>query len=438
MYRIRIKVLTVCIIFTLFNLNVYGANPITDLLQSASSSISDEIGQPGRVGDLEETYDIDSGFYNEKLANGYEFLSSVPNGAVVSDAVYFDVPMGLMNADLEYEGRKIDFKNKTLIYDKGYYILRLSAMSDGEPLIGVFTFRISGAPLNRTASAIYKYPVVSCTAAISDYGDGMYKYLLPNYKAFLTNISSYGENVENAKFIIPRNMGYSLVRNGQKISLVNNQVYSAPGNYYLRVYGSSYASGNGYEAYYETVLNFSIGSTTDNGASSSSSDGSSQSSGGLSGAIGNTLSGSSGSSVSSALSSVSSAAGSVGSAISSASSSISGTGSSVSGALDSARNNLSSLTSRFSFGSGANEELINDYLSETYFENAQLYSETFSSGDAFYTNTPEDGIVGGNVYIDIPYNMTVSMTKDGLPVSFENKTYINEEGSYAVIIVYIG
>lgn len=446
MYRKRITAYIICVLFILSAFNVYGANPISSVLQSAADSLSDTLGQPAEVGQLEETFDIDSGFYNEKLGEGYEFLSSIPNGAVVSDAVYFDVPMGFMNAELEYEGKKIDFRNKTLIYDKGYYILKLSApTASGEPLVGVFTFRISGAPMNRIPSAIYKYPVVSCTAAISDYGNGMYRYLMPNYKAFLTNISGYGENVENAKFVIPRNMGYSLIRNGQKISLVNNQVYSAPGNYNLRVYGSSYAVGNGYETYYETVLNFSIGSeeTRENGSSSASS-GSTLGSG-TSGGVGSGVSSSAGSSLSSIGGSISSAASSVGSAASSLSSaagtarsSISSAGSSISSGIGTVSNSISSglgsISDRLGLGSSANEELINDSLAETYFESAKLYSETFSSGDAFYTNTPEDGIVGGNVYIDIPYNMTVSMTKDGLPVSFENKTYINEEGSYSLLV----
>ncbi len=429
MYRKRAVAIILCVIFTLFDLNIYGADPISSLLGSRSDDTSDTVGQPAQVGALEETFDPDSGYYNEKLGNGLEFLSSVPNGAVVSDAVYFDIPMGLINADMEYEGTKTEFKNKTLIYNKGYYILRLSAPSGtGEPLVGVFTFRISGAPMNRTSSAIYKYPVVSCTASISDLGNGMYKYMLPNYKAFMTSVTGYGETVDNAKFVIPRNLGYSLIKDGQKISLVNNQIYSASGNYNLRVYGSSYAQGGGYETYYETVLNFRIGSDED---ATSSSAGNTSSSGNTLSSIGSTI-GSAASSVGSAASSVRSAASSVGSAVNSVSSAANTIGSSISSPNISAGSGLSSVGDIL--GSSANSDIINDYLSETYFESAKLYSETFGSGDVFYTNTPEDGIVGGNVYIDIPYNMKVSMTKDGLPVPFENKKYINEEGSYSLLV----
>ncbi len=420
-YVRNIRVLILCIFILIFNLDVYGADSISNLFRSAAESVSNAAGQSADAGNLTESFDINSGFYNEKLGEGLEFLSSIPNGAVVNDAVYFDIPLGLMNAELEYEGSDIDFNNKTLIYNKGYYILRLTApTSSDEDLVGVFTFRIGDPPQNRVKSAAYKYPVVSCNAAISDFDDGMYRYMLPSYKAFLTNVPGYGESVENARFVIPRNLGYSLTRNGQKLSLVNNQVYSTPGTYYLKVYGSGYATGNGYETYYETVLNFSIASE-DSGDGSSSSSGSSGSGSSI------------GSSLSSAAGSIGSAASSIGSAASSVSSAARSTGSSISSGANSISSSLSSLSSRFG-SSNTDTDLINDYLSETFFESANLYSETFSSGDAFYTNTPNDGIVGGNVYIDIPHNMTVTMTKDGLPVAFTNKTYINEKGSYSLLV----
>ncbi len=417
-YGRKISAFVLCIFIMIFNLDVYGADAVSDLFRSAANSISDSSDQSSGSGNLTESFDVNSGFYNEKLGEGLEFLSSIPNGAVVNDAVYFDIPLGLMDAELEYEGTAIEFTNKTLIYNKGYYILRLiAATNTDESIVGVFTFRISDPPQNRVKSAAYKYPVVSCSAAVSDFGDGMYRYMLPSYKAFLTNVPGYGESVENARFIIPRNLGYSLTRNGQKLSLVNNQVYSTPGTYYLKVYGSGYATGNGYETYYETVLNFSIASedSGDDGDSSSSSGSSSSSP------------------LSSAASSIGSAASSISSAASSVGSAASGSRSSISSGVNSISSSLSSISSRFG-SSSTSTDLINDYLSETFFDSANLYSETFSSGDAFYTNTPNDGIVGGNVYIDIPHNMTVTMTKDGLPTPFENKAYINEKGSYSLLI----
>ena len=82
MYKLRIKAFVLCMIITLLSFNVYGADPVSGLLQSAANSITNNIGRPADVGDLEETYDKESGFYNEKLGEGVEFLSSIPNGAV--------------------------------------------------------------------------------------------------------------------------------------------------------------------------------------------------------------------------------------------------------------------------------------------------------------------------------------------------------------------
>lgn len=80
------------------------------------------------------------------------------------------------------------------------------------------------------------------------------------------------------------------------------------------------------------------------------------------------------------------------------------------------------------------EGVIEDSLYETYNESAALYKESFSNGDAFYTNIANNGISGGNVYLDIPANMTVAMTKDGLAAAFQNKTYITEQGTYILKI----
>lgn len=87
------------------------------------------------------------------------------------------------------------------------------------------------------------------------------------------------------------------------------------------------------------------------------------------------------------------------------------------------------------FGSGGQgDEKENletaETLSEIYHENADLYEEAFSNGTVFYTNTAGGSITGGNVYLDIPSNISVVMMKDGKPVSFESKVPINEEGTY--------
>lgn len=341
---------------------------------------------------ITEDFDISSGMFIEKIDNGIEFVSSIPNGAAVSDGVYFEIPSNI-SVEIQKDGDKLNFYNKTTICSPGYYIMKLvSVNSLGQDRAGVFTFRIENPPGSKVKTSEYKYPKINCNASVTqDASTGLYKYTLPNYKAFFTDISQYGQTVESAKFVIPRNLGYSLKRNGSEIALVNNKVYNESGNYTLKIFGYSYASGNGYEACYETVLNFTIPATVQNNTGSMSS-----------------------SSVSNNIQNISPSIPQI------------------------------SIPSNSEIGITEAEEnsadIINDSLLESYFETANIYSETFSTGDAFYTNTPNNGIVGGNVYFDIPYNMSVSMTKDGVPVEFKNKTYINEEGSYIMLItdVYDG
>ncbi len=386
MHKKNLFILIFCIFCVMSSYCVYGEETTnTDAAETSVQTVS-----------IEESFDIYSGLYNEKLADGSEFYSSVPNGVVVSDAVYFDVPTGLIDVDAELDGKKIGFNNKTLYTEKGYYILKFSSATvNNGNVAGVFTFRIGDRPQGTKYSLGYKYPAFKCTAEITADESGMYTYRLPNCKAFMTNIPAYGANTETAKFIIPRNMGYSFTKDGRALSLVNNRVYDEPGSYRLKVFGSSNAVSGGYEAYYETTLDFTVGSSEEESYIPD-----------------------------------------------------------VSGVLDTAASYIPSLPD-INIPSRADtaetpqytpegpqeelifedeEEVINDTLIETYFENAVLYAETFSSGNAFYTNTPNDGIVGGNVYIDIPSDMTVEMTKDGIPTPFENKTYINDEGSYNLVV----
>ncbi|MCD8239408.1 MAG: hypothetical protein LUC92_08750 [Clostridiales bacterium] len=344
----------------------------------------------GGSADITEEFDTESGMYIETLAKGLEFVSSVPNGAVLSDGVYFEMPSNI-SAHLMKDGENIDFHNKTAVSSQGYYILRLSGVdTSGETITGVFTFRIGSAPSNKVNTGEYKYPKIKSTATVSsDYNTGLYKYTLPNYKAFFTSVPTYGETVESASFIIPRNLGYSLTKDGSTIAYMENKTYTDAGNYSLKVYGLSYASGGGYEACYETILNFTI-------------------SGGSSGSYADQLS-------------------EFSDAVSSA----------VTSAKESA---ISKLESYVSKDDSSESSVISDTLRESYFETANIYSESFSTGDSFYTNIPNDGIVGGNVYFDMPYNMSVSMLKDGTPVEFKNKTYINDSGSYSMTVtdVYEG
>lgn len=353
---------TLILIIIFSSLNVYGEN----------------------TSGIEEVFDTLSGMYIETIDEGLEFVSSVPCGSIVSDAVYFEVPSNI-SVELTCDGLETPFYNKTLIYTQGYYIMSLKGVNAAnETKTAVFTFRISGYPEGRINSGEYTYPKVSCSAVItSDYETGLYKYTLPNYKAFFSSISGYGKSIESAVFVVPGNLGYSFSRDGKTVKLVNNLVYDTPGSYSLKIWGNSYASANGYEASYETVLDFTIPSPA-----------------------ADTLSNYGTSDISSVF----------------------GFGDSL----------LSADTSdeplNYTQDIQPETDIINDSLAEAYFDTVGIYSETFSSGDAFYTNIPNEGIVGGNVYFDVPYNMAVTMTKDGSLVEFENKTYINDEGSYSLII----
>ncbi|MCD7855053.1 MAG: hypothetical protein LUG66_05495 [Clostridiales bacterium] len=372
MKKTKYLAVLICLFFVFAQINIYASDVEMSSEETAAASSA-----------ITEQFDTDSGMYIEKLSKGLEFISSIPNGAVVSDGVYFEIPSNI-SVQLQKDGEYIDFYNKTAVASQGYYILRLSGTSAfGETTTGVFTFRIGSAPSNKADNGEYKYPKITSTATVSlDEGTGLYKFTLPNYKAFFTNISAYGETVQNASFIIPRNLGYSLKRNGSNISYMKNKTYTEAGNYTLKIFGYSYASGGGYEACYETTLNFTISS------------------------------GEAASSYADELAAFSAA-------VSSASS---GTTASASVSADT------------SAAASAESSIISDTLRESYFETANIYSESFSTGDSFYTNIPNDGIVGGNVYFDIPYNMSVSLMRDGTPVEFKNKTYINDSGSYSMTV----
>lgn len=363
-----------CFNFVFGSINIYAEDETT--------AVQDEDVTYG----VTESFDINSGMFIEKIDDGIEFVSSIPNGAVVSDGVYFEMPLNIA-VELQKDGDIINFYNKTAICMPGYYIMKLTAVNSyGQDRACVFTFRIADPPSNKVNTGEYKYPKISCTANITmDTATGLYKYTLPNYKAFFADISQYGQNVESARFIIPRNLGYSLKRNGREIGLVNNKVYNESGNYTLKIFGYSYGQANGYDACYETVLNFTIPAPVNNETSGYTAS--------ISESIPQTTT------------------------------------------PETPQANVVQEPAE-----EGNGNIINDSLLESYFESANIYSETFSTGDAFYTNTPNNGIVGGNVYFDIPYNMSVSMTKDGTPAEFKNKTYINEEGSYIMLItdVYDG
>ncbi|MEG1294733.1 MAG: hypothetical protein RSD33_11145, partial [Clostridium sp.] len=181
-------------------------------------------------------------------------------------------------------------------------------------------------------------------------------------------MSKDNSTVETACFYIPGNVGCVLTRDGAPVQLINRVELDTPGQYSLKIFAESYGSANPCPVYYESFLSFTIPvKESDN------------------------------------------AAGAIGSAVSSA---FSGGGNGGSDAKDSKR------------------QVLVENLSENYYENAGLYEEAFSNGVVFYSNVAAGSISGGNVYLDIPANVQISMTKDGVAATFLNKIPINEEGSY--------
>jgi hypothetical protein len=340
---------------------------------SGTSAIAEESGNAVEASayTMNESFDTASGMYFEKISQEAEFIASVPNGAVVSDGVYFDIPSNI-TVYLEKDGTRVDFTNKTTVCGQGYYIMKLTINGTTE---GVFTFRITAPPSGKVYSKEYKYPKVSCSASItSDGNTGLYKYTLPNYKAFYSSIQQYGQSVESAKFVIPRNLGYSFKKDGRDISLVNNKVYKESGYYTLKVFSYSYANSGSYETTYETVFDFTIPQAQSEAEATPT--------------VNETPV-------------------------------------------------FSNVDVSVSEPEPVEEEkstVIDDTLLESYYETVGIYGESFSTGDTFYTNTANGAIVGGNVYIDMPFNMSVEMTKDGSLYAFENKTYLNDVGSYIMLV----
>lgn len=335
-----------------------------------------------------EVFDSYSGIYTETFANGRQFTSTVPNGSQTYDAVILNIPSD-MSGTLTCDGKYVEYQSGEPIYTRGYYTLRAntSDVLSGVDTSELFTFRIMGTPARGEYCAQYKCSMLKCINSIStDEKTGMYRYTFPNYKGFLTTVEGYGAQVENATFVIPTNLGYSLKKNGQIIHINNNQQISEPGSYVMTVYGKNYGVANGYELVYQTELRFSIADTS---VSNSDTQGNSYA------AV-------------------------------------------IQSAIAQATNNNTN-TSRPSVSEPATQattvnNVISDSLTETYNEGAGLYKETFSSGNGFYTNVSNNGMSGGNVYIDIPANMNVVMTKDGLSATFTNKAFINEQGSYILNI----
>jgi hypothetical protein len=323
-----------------------------------------------------ERFDTYSGRYTESFANGRQFVVTVPNGGKTYDGVVLNIPADI-SAVLKRDGNESSFKNNEPVTKSGFYTLTLSTsdVATGEPVLAVFTFRIMGVPPTAKYNGKYGCAAMSCVNTVTSGNNGMFKYTFPNYKAFFTTVSDYDAEVENASFYFPVNVGYVLQRNGTTVKLENNKLITAPGNYSLCVSAKNYAISDGYELVYETVLKFTIPDNTP---------------------------------VSTPVAAESAA--------------------------------VQSVTQQYvqsepePAAEVVQDDTMEDSLSESYNEIAAIYKETFSNGDFFYTNISNSGISGGNVYLDIPSNMAVVMTKDGLVTDFQNKTYITEQGTYTLKI----
>ena len=325
-----------------------------------------------------EAFDSKSGMYTETFASGRQFMTTLPNGGQTYDGVILNIPKDI-TATLKQDGHVIDFTSGNTISQKGYYTVSLSTKDviSNEDVYALYTFRIMGTPAKGRYNAVYNCPMLECVNTVeSDVSTGMYKYTFPNYKAFFSTVPDYNAEVSSASFMFPNNVGYSLKRNGVPISVSNNKQFTSPGNYELTVYGKNYSVAEGYQLVYETKLNFTIPDVeTDANISANLIESTDMSS------------------------------------------------------------DFSSADLQTEYTAPVTEsEEMEDTLSETYNSDANLYKETFSNSDSFYSNISNNGISGGNVYIDIPDNMTVAMTKDGLAVPFQNRTLINEQGTYILNI----
>lgn len=88
--------------------------------------------------------------------------------------------------------------------------------------------------------------------------------------------------------------------------------------------------------------------------------------------------------------------------------------------------------------SGTQVTYLPDVLEEVYHEELGLYEEIFENDNVFYSNVGNGAIVGGGVYLDIPKNISVKMTVDGVDRPYTNKMVYDEEGTYYFTLSYQG
>ena len=76
-------------------------------------------------------------------------------------------------------------------------------------------------------------------------------------------------------------------------------------------------------------------------------------------------------------------------------------------------------------------------LSETYYEDYAIYCLSIQDLYYFYSTIGNNGITDQPVSVDIPANITYSVTKDGMPMEYTSKQQITENGTYIFRITVV-
>ncbi|MCR5675652.1 MAG: hypothetical protein K6G16_08090 [Lachnospiraceae bacterium] len=77
-------------------------------------------------------------------------------------------------------------------------------------------------------------------------------------------------------------------------------------------------------------------------------------------------------------------------------------------------------------------------MSELFHENYGVYEERITDGYSVYTNVSNGSITDRPVIFDVPNGVTVSMTRDGNRVDFANRSAIEREGYYVLMLYIVG
>lgn len=76
-------------------------------------------------------------------------------------------------------------------------------------------------------------------------------------------------------------------------------------------------------------------------------------------------------------------------------------------------------------------------LSETYYEDYAIYCLSIQDLYYFYSTIGNNGITDQPVSVDIPANITYSLTKDGMPMDYVSKQQLTETGTYVFRITIV-